>query len=71
MPIEVTKCDAALGAEIGVDLSRPMDDATFRDVEDAFHDNIIEFFRDQNLSNERHIEFSRLFGELEIHIVKK
>lgn len=52
MPITVTKCDAALGAEIGFDLSRPFDDATFREVEDAFHDNIIVFFRGQNLTNE-------------------
>ena len=71
MPITVTKCDAALGAEISVDLSRPLDDATFRDVEDAFHDNIIVFFRGQTLSDEQHIAFSRRFGELEVHIVKK
>jgi taurine dioxygenase len=71
MPIPVVKCDAALGAEIGVDLSRAIDDATFREIEAAFHDNIVVFFRGQKLSNERHIEFSRRFGELEIHIVKK
>ena len=71
MPITVRKCDAALGAEICVDLSAPLDDATFRDIEAAFHDNIVVFFRGQNLTNERHIEFSRRFGELEIHIVKK
>jgi taurine dioxygenase len=71
MPITVTKCDAALGAEIGVDLSQPLDDAAFRDIENAFHDNIIVFFRGQNLTNEQHIAFSRCFGEPEIHIVKK
>jgi taurine dioxygenase len=71
MPIPVTKCDAALGAEIGVDLSRPIDDATFRAIETAFHDNIVVFFRGQNLSNEQHIAFSRRLGELEVHIVKK
>jgi len=71
MPIPVVKCDAALGAEIGVDLSRPIDDATFGEIETAFHDNIVVFFRRQNLSNEQHIAFSRRFGELEIHIVKK
>ena len=71
MPIPVTKCDAALGAEIGVDLSRPIDDATFRAIEAAFHDNIVVFFRGQNLSNEQHIAFSRRLGELEVHIVKK
>jgi taurine dioxygenase len=71
MPISVTKCDAALGAEIGVDLSRSFDDGTFAEIEDAFHDNIVVFFRDQNLTSEQHIAFSRRFGELEIHIVKK
>ncbi len=71
MPITITKCDAALGAEIGVDLSQPLDDATFHKVEDAFHDNIIVFFRGQKLTDEQHIAFSRRFGELEVHIVKK
>jgi len=71
MPISVTKCDAALGAEIGFDLSQPIDDKTFGELEQIFHDNIVVFFRDQKLSSEQHIAFSRRFGELEIHIVKK
>jgi taurine dioxygenase len=71
MPIPVTKCDAALGAEIGFDLSGPIDNATFGELERIFHDNIVVFFRGQNLTNERHIDFSRRFGELEVHIVKK
>ena len=71
MPIPVTRCDAALGAEIGFDLSGPIDGAAFAEIERIFHDNIVVFFRGQRLSNERHIEFSRRFGELEIHIVKK
>ncbi len=71
MPIPVTKCDAALGAEIGLDLSRPIDEPTFRDLERTFHDNIVVFFRGQNLTDDQHIAFSRRFGELEVHIVKK
>jgi taurine dioxygenase len=67
----VRKSDAALGAEIVFDLSRAIDDRTFGEIERLFHDNIIVFFRDQRLSNEQHIDFSRRFGELEIHIVKK
>ena len=67
----VTKSGAACGAEIGFDLAQEIDEATFREIERAFHDNIVVVFRRQNLSNERHIEFSRRFGELEIHIVKK
>ena len=71
MPIPVRKSDAALGAEIVFDLSRAIDDRTFGEIERLFHDNIIVFFRDQRLSNEQHIDFSRRFGELEIHIVNK
>ena len=71
MAIPVRKCDAALGAEIVFDLSRVIDDRTFAELEGIFHDNIVVFFRDQHLTNEQHIAFSRRLGELEIHIVKK
>ena len=71
MQLSVTKSGAACGAEIDFDLARDIEDARFRDIERAFHDNIVVVFRGQQLSNERHIEFSRRFGELEIHIVKK
>ena len=71
MSIAVRKCDAALGAEIEVDLSAPLSDAQFAAIEAAFHDNIVVFFRGQALTNEQHIGFSRRFGELEVHIVKK
>ena len=69
--MEVTKSGAACGAEIAFDLAQDIDDATFLEIQRAFHDNIVVVFRGQDLSNERHIEFSRWFGELEIHIVKK
>ena len=71
MQLSVTKSGGACGAEIAFDLARDIDDARFRDIERAFHDNIVVVFRGQQLSNERHIEFSRRFGELEIHIVEK
>ena len=71
MTLSVTRSEAACGAEIDFDLAQNIDDATFHEIERAFHDNIVVVFRNQHLSNERQIEFSRLFGELEIHIVKK
>src|SRR6516164_4844430 len=71
MRLSVKKSDAACGAEIVFDLARDIDDATFQEIEHAFHDNIVVVFRGQDLSNERHVEFSRRFAELEIHIVKK
>jgi taurine dioxygenase len=69
--LSVTKSGAACGAEIDFDLAQDIDDATFREIEHAFHENIVVVFRGQNLSNARHIEFSRMFGELEVHIVRK
>jgi taurine dioxygenase len=67
----VRKCDAALGAEIGFDLSQQIDQPAFAEIERLFHDNIVVFFRDQHLTEEQQIGFSRRLGELEIHIVKK
>jgi alpha-ketoglutarate-dependent taurine dioxygenase len=71
MALTVVPSGAALGAEIVVDLSQDIDDATFREIEDAFHDHIVVVFRGQTLTNARHIAFSRRFGELEVHIVRK
>jgi len=71
MAIPVRKSEAACGAETVFDLSRPIDDWAFGEIERLFHDNIMVFFRDQRLSEDQHITFSRRFGELEIHIVQK
>jgi taurine dioxygenase len=71
MTLQVIQANAPLGAEVVFDLSRQMDDATFKAIEDAFHDNIVVVFRNQHLTNEAHIAFSRRFGALEVHIVKK
>jgi taurine dioxygenase len=71
MAIPVRTSGTACGAEIVFDLSQPIDEPTFGEIERLFHDNIMVVFRDQYLTEEQHIAFSRRFGELEIHIVKK
>src|SRR5260370_6870341 len=71
MTPSVQKSGAACGAEIVFDLARDFDDETFREIERAFHDNVVVVFRGQQLSNARHVEFTRRFAELEIHIVNK
>jgi taurine dioxygenase len=71
MAIPVHKSEAACGAEIVFDLAQPIDEPTFAELERLFHDNIMVFFRDQRLTEDQHIAFSRRFGELEIHIVEK
>ena len=63
---------APLGAEItGLDLAEPLSDDTFRAAEDVLHDRGVVVFRDQQLTEEQHIAFSRRFGELEIHVAKQ
>lgn len=67
--ITVTPSGAALGARItGVDLSKPVDAATFKAIEDALHAHEVIVFPEQKLSPDQHIAFSRLFGELEQHL---
>jgi taurine dioxygenase len=72
MAIAIEKSGAPLGAAIaGIDLADDVDQATFRAAESAFIDNQVVVFRDQRLSEARHIAFSRRFGELEIHVLKQ
>ena len=72
MPVSLRRADAPLGAEIvGVDLSRPVADEEFAAVEDAFVTNGVVVFRDQSITEEQHIAFSRRFGDLDIHVLKQ
>ena len=67
--LSIKPTGAALGAEIlGVDLSREIDDKTFNGIVEAFHEHEVVFFRNQTLTPESHIAFSRRFGELEKHV---
>ena len=55
-----------IGAEIeGIDLARPLDDATFSDVQDALHKHLVIFFRDQKITPEQQVAFARRFGDIE------
>ena len=65
MTIEVKPSGSALGAEIiGVDLTRPLDDATFAQIRKAFYQHEVIYFRGQVLSDEDQIRFGARFGEL-------
>lgn len=58
----------ALGAEVeGVDLTAPLDDPTFQEVERALAEHEVLFFRDQDLAPEAHRRFAQLFGPLQTH----
>ena len=68
--LSVRKLAEPLGAEItGVDLARPLSEATFRRIEDAFHEHCVLLFRNQRLTPEAHTGFSRRFGDLLVHVL--
>lgn len=70
--ISITKIGKHLGAEIlGVDLSRPLDDAVFTMIADAFFEHQVVVIRGQKLTPQQQISFTRRFGELEHHVRKE
>lgn len=68
--MDIKPLSPVLGAEVvGVDLARPLDDDAFARVRRAHLDHAVVVFRDQHLSPEQQIAFSRRFGELHIHFL--
>ena len=66
--ITVDKLTPIIGGEIGgVDLSRPLGNRTFDEIHRALAENLVIFFRDQHLTEDQHLAFGRLFGDLHIH----
>ena len=63
---DIRPYSSAIGAEVlGVDLSHSLDERTWVRIHEAFRQHLVLFFRDQDLSPEQHLAFSRRFGELE------
>src|SRR5580698_6604606 len=68
MSISVRPLSHALGAEIqGVDLAQPLSNSEFDQIHRTFLERGILLFRDQKITREQHIAFSRRFGELDRH----
>jgi len=66
--LEIRRCAGAVGAEIhGIDLRRPLDDATFGEIRQAFHDHGVVFFRDQDITPDQHIAFAERFGPINVN----
>jgi alpha-ketoglutarate-dependent taurine dioxygenase len=72
-PFRYRRFDAPLGAEVvGLDLARPLSEATFAAVRQAFlASEGVLVLRDQRISPEQHIQFSRRFGPLMVHVLRQ
>ena len=68
MALKLRRLSYALGAEVcGVDIAQPMSESTFGEIYRAFLAHGVLLFRDQDVTREQHIEFSRRFGPLDHH----
>lgn len=65
--IQIKPVSGACGAEIfGVDLAKPLGKEAFAIVHQALLDHLVIFFREQKITAEQQISFSRRFGGLRI-----
>lgn len=61
-----------IGVELeGIDLSRPINDAEFADINEALVEHSVVVFRDQDLAPAMHVDFSSRFGKLVGHLVNR
>lgn len=66
--ITVAPVTGALGAEIGgVDLAKPLSDEALAEIRRAFVENLVIFFRDQDITPAQHKAFARHFGDLHVN----
>jgi alpha-ketoglutarate-dependent 2,4-dichlorophenoxyacetate dioxygenase len=67
MAMKVTPLTPVFAARIeGVDLTRPLPDATFAGIRAAFEEHSVLVFHDQPVDDEAQAAFSRRFGPLEV-----
>ena len=67
---EVRPFAAPVGAEvIGLDISKPISTEDFARIHKAHLDHHVLVFRCQQITPQEHIDFSRRFGPLEIHVL--
>lgn len=66
--IEARPVSAALGAEIyDADLSQPLSDSQFAEIQRALYHFGVIFFRDQSLTPEQHIAFAERWGPINVN----
>lgn len=66
---EIKPSPSGTGADvIGIDLSKPLDDRAFKRVSDAFNEYSVLAYRNQKLTPEQQIAFSRRWGALQVNV---
>ncbi|TNC76892.1 TauD/TfdA family dioxygenase [Janthinobacterium lividum] len=64
--------DAPLGAQVlGLDLAQPLSQGDFQRLHHAHLDHHVLVFRDQRITPQQQVDFSRRFGPLQIHVLRQ
>jgi taurine dioxygenase len=70
--LEVRQLSLTFGVEVfGVDLAKPMADAFFERVYEAFLAHQLLLFRDQRLEPGDQVTFARRFGSVQVHVMNQ
>ena len=70
--LEVRQLSPTLGVEIlGVDLSKPLSDAFFDRIYEAFLRHQLLLFREQPLEPGDQVAFARRFGSVQVHVMNQ
>lgn len=70
MALQITPLNN-IGVEIsGFDINDPMTDELKAELKSLWYEHAVLVFRDQDINPEKQIEFSRIFGPLEMHPLK-
>lgn len=68
LPFVVNRLSPTIGGELlGVDLSKSLSEESKSLIYEALLVYKVIFFRDQDLTTEQHLDFSKNFGDLEVH----
>ena len=69
MTLNLRRASHALGAEVvGLDISKPLDDATVAELRKAFLEHYLLLFRGYPITREQHVRFSSYFGDVDQNI---
>jgi len=69
--LDIRPIEGPLGAEVyGLDLARPLSRANLLRLHAAHLEHHVLVFRDQRITPQQQVTFSRLFGPLQIHVLR-